>query len=563
LASPTEDRPTVEAALETLLQGGFLELAYPLGPHDLDPLPSLIEFLEPFEGGAPQQCRERLRALAGHVGEYARSDAAGRRAALEGLRRELASVAEMVGVAPSLLLSLDLVREDVFVPGVSWTAGAAFREVLEREMCPLFEAMRLGCVQHSPAVLRFFVEQCGSGPFPNALALLARYGHHVHRLFAAGREAAQDDTAPALVAADRLLRRLNHEALARWAAEGGDVARVDPEWLPADLPDLRGWPGSVTVFFQVAAERPEDVDGGDCLLVLNVAQSGLGSYAARFCGLYGSAEESDPLTAMLRTHLAALSAGGRAEIVDMPYCADASDVQLHPRLTARDLAWPGEPREGDAVALSSLDLGHDAHRGALRLVERASGREVLPVYLGGIHPQLFPQPAPTVINNLTPTTYPYIREFWRSADVPAEAAARVDERAGVRHLPRVQIGRLVVARESWRVGAEGVPRPRPRESGASYHWRVHRWRHELGLPDLVYARAQIQSLQSAVGRKNKPMLVDFENPWTVFALPRLLLAEVSEIVFTEMLPGPSQLPVSVGGEAVASEWQVELNWRQP
>lgn len=549
-----ESRDAVVAGLERLRHHGLVDWSLELSPHDLDPLRGLIERLEGCDDPLVARTRAALRRCGARIHDYARADVRGRRRALADLQAELRALAADLGLAAEDLLALDPVREDVALPGFAWGAGVGVRDRFESELAPLFEALQLGHLQHSPAVRRAFVAQAGAGGrVDNLLAFFTRYGDELLARLARG-EAPGEDAAPVLLEADRLYRRLNVEALsrARTPGEPQRVVELPRHLLPARLPALHGWPASVTVFFQVAARDAQALERGEYLLVLNSAQSGLGAYAARFCGLFAGDDGEDPLAELLRGHLRALAGG--LEFVDMPLCSDSSDVQVHPRLTARDLAWPGEPAEPGALQLTDLDLCHDPQADVLRVVERASGRELLPLYLGGIHPQLFQNPAPTVINNITSTSYPYVREFWRGQAPVAPGECR--------HLPRVRVGRLVLARESWRVSAAAVPRPRKAETPFEFFERVHVWRSALGLPDLAFAKAAIRSLQSAVERRNKPLLVDFANPWTVWALPRLMIDEVDELTFTEMLPGPDELAVRGSAGGLVSEFQLELAWSE-
>lgn len=112
------------------------------------------------------------------------------------------------------------------------------------------------------------------------------------------------------------------------------------------------------------------------------------------------------------------------------------------------------------------------------------------------------------------------------------------------HSPRVTLGRLVIARETWRSAASGMgfafeKREADRFIGA------RRWAASLGVPRFAFARAAVEV---------KPVYVDFASPSYVEGLSKLVrrAAEAGEerapVTVSEMLPGPGQywLEDSVG-----------------
>ena len=559
------------AAVERLIATGLLDCRLPLGPHDVDPLATLVAFVRTRAGSSSDASSslltvaDALERLARAVPAYRDARPPERRRIHEEMRERLDALGVLLSIPCAEIKALDAIREDEGIPGISWGAGPTLFDALAQDLLPMLEAFRLGWAQDSPALLSRFVATYGAGgTCPDALAFLVRFADELQDRMARGES--PEETIPVLCHSDRLLRDLNRDALKRWAeaGESGPVA-LDPAILPAGMPDLHGRPASVTVFFQIAARDTEAFERGEYLLVLNGTQTGLGAYAARFAAVYGEGDgdAGDPLVLMLREHFANLCPN--AELVDLPLLTDSSDVQVHPRLLPRDLAWPGEPADRDALSFDALELAHDREVNALRVREKSTGRQVLPLYLGGLYPLLLRQPLPTVINTLTAVGYPYARDFWRETENPATAVtppgATVPS-VGLRRLPRVTLGRLVLARAAWSVPSEDVPRPLRAESNAAYFLRVMRWKQEIGLPDVVFAKADVYSMSGIFQRKHKPFLVDFRNPWCVWSIPRMLVPEAQRITFTEMLPGQSDLFATRGGEPVVSELQVEITWRE-
>lgn len=112
------------------------------------------------------------------------------------------------------------------------------------------------------------------------------------------------------------------------------------------------------------------------------------------------------------------------------------------------------------------------------------------------------------------------------------------------HTPRISIGKLVVARETWRTtvgecGLADVAGERER------YLAVRRWRLALGLPDHVFVK-----LSSEI----KPTYVDLTSPFYASILcvmlrsARAAAGDGVRVTITELLPGPGQawLPDALG-----------------
>jgi hypothetical protein len=97
------------------------------------------------------------------------------------------------------------------------------------------------------------------------------------------------------------------------------------------------------------------------------------------------------------------------------------------------------------------------------------------------------------------------------------------------HSPRITIGPLVVARESWRF--EPAELPWLSVEAAERFIAVRRWARNLGLPRFVFLRSP---------RETKPCFIDFDSPVFVEILVKLARG-ASAITLSEMLPTPDQL----------------------
>ncbi|MCK6512924.1 lantibiotic dehydratase family protein [Myxococcota bacterium] len=99
------------------------------------------------------------------------------------------------------------------------------------------------------------------------------------------------------------------------------------------------------------------------------------------------------------------------------------------------------------------------------------------------------------------------------------------------HRPRIQLGRLVIARESWRISAAQMAfaretQPSSRFAGAS------RWARSAEIPRFVFARSP---------KETKPIYVDFHSPPSVEIFCHLIRqAEDAALHLSEMLPSPEE-----------------------
>jgi len=114
------------------------------------------------------------------------------------------------------------------------------------------------------------------------------------------------------------------------------------------------------------------------------------------------------------------------------------------------------------------------------------------------------------------------------------------EGAGQDHLPRLEVGRLVVQRELWRVPAQQLADRDERRAFV----QVQRVRAERSLPRHVYAR---------LSNELKPVYCDLDSPLLVRQLTRMAAGAVGAVELTEMVPGPEDLWLQRDGMGYTTE----------
>ena len=150
-------------------------------------------------------------------------------------------------------------------------------------------------------------------------------------------------------------------------------------------------------------------------------------------------------------------------------------------------------------------------------------------------------------------SWPLLEVFARPL---SETAVEAFKLAGQRpHVPRLTVGRLTVARESWQLRAAGCP-VLSASGERDQYLAARRWRADLGLPDYVFVKTVAEV---------KPIFIDMTSPVSVSVLAATLRAaraargERASFVVTEMLPEPGEMWVcDAAGQRYAAELRLHI-----
>lgn len=121
--------------------------------------------------------------------------------------------------------------------------------------------------------------------------------------------------------------------------------------------------------------------------------------------------------------------------------------------------------------------------------------------------------------------------------VSALAADQFHLRPHARHVPRLTLGEVVVAREAWRFPVRDVPADATRSQDVA-HDGLRAWAAAQGMPRHVFVRTPLE---------RKPFYIDWQAPLLVENLARLARrmrkepGEADWVEVIEMLPAPDQL----------------------
>lgn len=395
-------------------------------------------------------------------------------------------------------------------------------------------------------------------------------------------------------ARDRLARRLRELWREDLEAEEIVLQREDLEAAVAGVPPSRDPCRSASMFGQLVHGFGPD---GEPALVASSFLGGYGKYFSRFLYLL----PPETYEGLLESNRA-LAVESGAHIAEI--CGDAAfNANLHPPLLPWELSYPtGESGAAEQQIPSSEvfvePAAGDPHR--LRLSRGPGGPDVVPVDLGFLNSrmrpplfQLLSRSMPVASFGLqvpeSPLDPPSAGEEGKGAKPPASAESAEGSRqpTRVRYRPRVTYRRrLILARRSWTLPGDEIPRRLGHETEASYFLRLDAWRRDLGLPQEVFVRCHMmpgRPVQPATVEKNqegtqvkvkkegakgkpqpvrqhlyKPQYLDFGNPLLVDLFSRLGEG-LDRFLLTveERLPAREHL-VRSGAAPAEERWATEL-----
>lgn len=297
------------------------------------------------------------------------------------------------------------------------------------------------------------------------------------------------------------------------------------EELETSLAQDRPPPQGTRFTFSSFVQLFDDGDTSETRLVVNRVYEGIGWMAARF------AHGDTASAAWLRSRMAEwITAQANPEVAaELPIGGHCNDLQAHPMLTKKVLAWPGEPllacRPGQ-VPLESLRIVRNKETGLLKLVD-PDGIAILPIYLGAALP-----------------TPGWGSAYWLRLIANPVAIRRPkagpDSRDGslVQFVPRTEYGSVVLRRARWFVDSNFLATEFLAGDGLSRLKGALTFCRKYGIPERFYA--QVPEVETAIrtGRHDhraKPLFIDVAIPWCLDLLERLVKSS-TRMVLSEPLP---------------------------
>jgi hypothetical protein len=359
------------------------------------------------------------------------------------------------------------------------------------------------------------------------------------------------------------LRRQTVQLLRAHPADDRGVITVDPAVVAQAARDWPAWvrtPGSTAYHVQALLDSE-----GTLRLVLNGVATGYGSSRGRLDYLLDRAEQEGrtlgTVTDGIKTGAVPVDVGG---LVGDPVLVDVrglfgSNLNRRPPLARYELDYPGVASDLPAhrrIGLADLMVRFDAAQGLLQLVCPHLGVEVRPVHLGGMAEFLLPPALRLLVAVFGDQATP-VRPTWRLYTDPDPWPE-----AGVRVLPRVELGRVTVARAAWYLRGAQLPWRNKGEPDAAYALRLIERLEDQGIPQRCYARVITEEAWQqgpmAVGKARKPIYLDQANWLSLTVFERALEYRNDRVVFHEALPDLAQALDYPGQGARVTEYVIEV-----
>ncbi|MGH3693807.1 MAG: lantibiotic dehydratase [Pseudonocardiaceae bacterium] len=237
-----------------------------------------------------------------------------------------------------------------------------------------------------------------------------------------------------------------------------------------------------------------------------------------------------------------------------------SNLNLRRSPAPYEITYPGSVSNrppAEQIHLRDLDVVHDAATGRLRLVWRPRGEQVVPLHLG------------TLVDWALPWTYRLLMQAFGSStfcQLPHRLSglSLIRHSQGVRRIPRLCLGNVVIARASWVVGSGDAPLRAKSESTLCYLVRVTSWLAEHGIPRQCFVRvAAAAGASRSLSKNRKPCYVDFSNQVFLRVFAQIAAQPDLTLLFQEVLPTDDDLLVTDGAAGYASECILEFDRHRP
>ncbi|TDE24935.1 hypothetical protein E1295_45290 [Nonomuraea mesophila] len=539
--------------IEPLLDAGLLELVPPYDEQGDDPVGRLASWLAQ---DGPSPYAQAVGRVAGALRDCGtRPGDAGRAA---GVVR--AALREVLPPGPSLP-DKNLLWHSAVIPGVAGRLSApAWRGV-----CDDLDALRglLGLFDPDLpvkiAAAAFFLDRYGPGGRVPALDLYREIhgqapGESGTLLRGMLRDPVAGTRAVPGAAYPPALTRLTELRRSFWERAGAgpgvrepvvDLTRSRVAAMARNWPDFVRPPGSICCYLQ-AVPGP-----GGLRAVVNSVTAGYGRGLSRLHRLVTLAGGEAPPAAGLR------AAQGEVMVAE---CRGLVGGGLNVRPATADLALDHPFTAPDAhlpvVRPADLTVGYDPGCDRLVLYDGA-GRPVRPVHLGMTAQYWLPPWLQFLVRAFgEPSTAMVPGWVFRTrAETPAEGV--------VERWPRMDLGRVTVARALWRLRAGAFPVPAKGEGEAAYLPRLAEWLALHGVPRRFFARVvdlRRGLLAGLLSKDRKPMYVDVTDLLLLTGFVRTLRDPDALLVLEEALPDPFEAP-RYGPAGRVTEYVVQLSGR--
>jgi hypothetical protein len=544
-AGSGRDDERIDQYAGLLIRTGLLQPQVPFMHRGEDPLREIISWLEPAQDAGLRRLRNDLLDLQEDLQAYSNvTSPDDRHARHRKIHRAVAGLLPALDPgSPKTVAQKNLFHENaIFIQPVPHVGGKQWWPAMDdldaiRRFIALFSrdlpfrlaAAEFFAARHRPGekvgLMSFYrkVSEAiqGDEQTPQGAELRGLWG-------VAALSQPPRDAACAGVRELARLRSQARQAILGQPVDANGTVVVDPALL-RDLAD--SWPRYVTPLGSVCCYLQAVMHDGAPHLIINGINIGYGRginrvryLAARAGGTHARQDGGDRDPAC-RALLA--ESGGMF----------GTNLNLRARALRYEIEYPftvsGRP-QSQRITLNDLYVVLDSDAPALRLISRRLSREVRPLHLGLMADFWLPPALQFMIKVFGEPSTPV--HPGRPFLVDMEAAWPP---AGVRHMPRIDVGQVTLARSSWLMQAREAPRRQKGESDAEYLVRLVAWLRSHQIPDQCFVRVIAQRAApglTAPKKSWKPTYIDFANWYLAAVFERLVRNPDDTIVIQEALP---------------------------
>jgi hypothetical protein len=396
-------------------------------------------------------------------------------------------------------------------------------------------------------VQEFARERCVTGEALPVLLSFAEFWERLQSRYDGGerdayQRAANED--PVTASATLLRRQFVHELRARMQASRANRLKLPADFVCRWTAQARDFaPRRAPLSANFLGQFATTAEAESFSFILNSVAPGYGALSAA----WAVSTPANPAGVELRAYvIEALSALDRdGDVVEIAAAMDFGG-QLREPLTARFLSYPNSPhsaRDSGKIAWDDLGLFLDESLDCVVLGHRRDRRRVLPVHLGAISPRFFP-PFYRFLLAFGPAFTPSFSVI----DFVEEELSE-SERLAPRRYPRVEVGQVILSRETWCVPSVHLPKSMSSLLTFSEYLDLRRWARELDLPWRAFVTgAQPAEIVRggfdlhALRKVRKPFFVDFDDYASCLLFSRYTRQAGTTVRFVEAMPWGSDNP---------------------
>ena len=391
-------------------------------------------------------------------------------------------------------------------------------------------------------VLQDFVrERCAAGGALPVLPCFAEFWEHIQGQIETGdRDAYQRaaDEHPVTAAATAVRRKFIDDLRIRMRAGNTNCITLPADFICKWARQAREFaPRRAPLSANFLGQFTKAVDTESFAFILNSVAPGYGALEAAWATSMLNNRAGVQLRADVAEAMRALDSEG--DVVEIAAAMDFGG-QLREPLTSRFLSYPSSPyltRPNDKIAWDDLALFLDERLDCVVLGHRTDRRRVLPVHLGTISPRFFP-PFYRFLVALGPAFTPSFSVIDFVEEYQSES-----ERRTPRRYPRVEVGPLILSRETWCVPSVELPKLTSSLLTFSNYLDLRRWAREFNLPSRTFVTgAQPADIVRdgsdvhALNKVRKPFFVDFDDYTSCLLFSRYTRQPGATVRFVEAAP---------------------------